>query len=523
MISKFAIKKDEDMGKEKVVIIMGHGYLRNLCAGTMCFIKEQQSGADAELCFAARYELAALLKEASKYKDLRRIYLVGMGMDASPEEMKMLLDEFLQREVRVDWISTIQPSEKSVQNYTGKINFVNKVGSLMTTWVKEKYGPWTGIEKYVDYLIKQEASGEGKEDAEVKLLYEMTGFVSRVTPKRGEHEASVIKEWVEGVKCLVEKKPYSLRLRNYIDKYELYGRRELKGYSAKMKELKERIFKVAAVDDVRVMILGESGTGKESVATYLHLNSKRWDKPLVFFNCASANPALLESAFLGHKKGSFTGATADKDGIFKQAHGGTLFLDEVGDLPIEAQGLLLRVLEEKRFLPLGGQREVEVNVRLITATNKNLWAMADEGKFRRDLIFRLQEFTLQTIPLREKLEDIYTIADHAWRARNNNQALPKEVEAVLCSYDWPGNVRELMNFLKYASVMGGDWAQLLQEYRSYVVRETRIEKLPENLDEMKHRHCRRILDQCGGNKSLAAEKLGITRVTLNNILKSSEK
>lgn len=196
---------------------------------------------------------------------------------------------------------------------------------------------------------------------------------------------------------------------------------------------------------------------------------------------------------------------------------------------MESQGVLLRILEEKRLLPLGGTSEVEVNVRLITATNKNLWKMAKEGTFREDLLFRLQEFTITTVPLREMMEDVAEIADALWRGRKG-VPLPDGADEVLMTYSWPGNVRELSNFLKYADVMGhGNWRDVLSRYLENRGTEEKTGGedipgvMPVRLDEVAAWHCERVYQQCG-SISRAAELLGIQRATLRrHLLKRGSK
>ena len=181
-----------------------------------------------------------------------------------------------------------------------------------------------------------------------------------------------------------------------------------------MRELRSYIERIAAHPEARVLILGESGTGKETVALQIHNRSPRKNEPFYAFNCASVNPELLSSRFFGHEKGAFTGAAKRELGLFELANGGTLFLDEIGELPLEAQGLLLRVLEEGRFMRVGGTEEIEVDVRLVTATNRNLPARVREGKFREDLFMRLNVIQLRIPPLREHTDDIRAIADNWW-------------------------------------------------------------------------------------------------------------
>ncbi|MBJ6799601.1 sigma-54-dependent transcriptional regulator [Geomonas propionica] len=209
----------------------------------------------------------------------------------------------------------------------------------------------------------------------------------------------------------------------------------------------------AAVSDAGVLILGETGSGKELFARAVHQNSKRCDKPFVVVDCASLPETLVESLLFGHEKGAFTGAEKARDGLISQAHGGTLFLDEVGELPFATQKAFLRVLQERRYRPVGGARELESDFRLVAATNRNLNQMADVGTFRSDLLFRLSTFVLELPPLRERSEDIKELARYYMdKFCENNGLSPKgscpEFVETLQAYNWPGNVREFINTIE---------------------------------------------------------------------------
>ena len=303
--------------------------------------------------------------------------------------------------------------------------------------------------------------------------------------------------------------------------YRRYGHRELVGKSAAMKELREYIDRVAAHPEARVLILGESGTGKETVALQIHAKSPRRNEPFYAFNCASVNPELLESRFFGHEKGSFTGADRSEPGLFELADGGTLFLDEIGELPLEAQGLLLRVLEGGRFMRVGGKTEIKTDVRLVTATNRNLPRMVRQGKFREDLFMRLNVVQLHVPPLREHLEDIDDIADHWWFGRFRKH-LSGEQLAALKDYGYPGNVRELMNLLERAAVLDErDFSRLVANHREMNAgfegedeSSTAPDVPPELLDEAIRHHVRRIFCKYARNVTRAAAALGISRTTL---------
>ena len=305
-----------------------------------------------------------------------------------------------------------------------------------------------------------------------------------------------------------------------MEHYRRYGHRELVGKSAAMKELRGYIDRVAAHPEARVLILGESGTGKETVALQIHTKSPRRNEPFYAFNCASVNPELLESRFFGHMKGAFTGADRDEPGLFELADGGTLFLDEIGELPLAAQGILLRILEGGRFMRVGGKTEIKTDVRLITATNRNLPQMVRKGKFREDLFMRLNVVQIRVPPLREHKEDIADIADHWWFGRFKKHLSEKQI-AALKEYDYPGNVRELMNLLERAAVLGeSDFAQLVARHREMNAGFNEGDDgsspaiAPDLLDDAIREHVRRVLRKYALNVTRAASALGISRTTL---------
>ena len=215
---------------------------------------------------------------------------------------------------------------------------------------------------------------------------------------------------------------------------------------------------VVAPTDSTVLLLGETGTGKELIARAILNVSSRSNRPFVKLNCAAIPSGLLESELFGHEKGAFTGAVSQKIGRFELANGGTLFLDEVGDIPLELQPKLLRVLQEQEFERLGSTRTIRVDVRLIAATNRDLAQMAAEKQFREDLYFRLNVFPIRIPPLRERQGDIPLLVHHyvdkyAQRMNKQIESIPEETMAALCRYSWPGNIRELQNLIERAVIM----------------------------------------------------------------------
>ena len=232
---------------------------------------------------------------------------------------------------------------------------------------------------------------------------------------------------------------------------------DLVGSSSPMEEVRALIAQVAPTE-ARVLIMGESGTGKELVAHAIHRASHRSGRPVISVNCAAIPRDLVESELFGHERGAFTGATERRLGRFELADTGTLFLDEVGDLNLEAQAKLLRVLETGEIQRLGAERSQKLDVRVIAATNQRLEQAVSAGTFREDLYFRLNVFPVKLSPLRDRLEDLPVLVDHlAARVRPHNPAVfTAEAVAVMASYDWPGNVRELANIVERLSIIGGE-------------------------------------------------------------------
>ncbi len=302
---------------------------------------------------------------------------------------------------------------------------------------------------------------------------------------------------------------------NYVLRREiadLSGEAGIVGSSQAMRQLYKLIKRVAPTPST-VLIQGESGVGKELAARALHGMSTRATRPFVPVNCAAVSPELIESELFGHVKGAFTGATDTRSGLFVYANGGTLFLDEIGELPLPLQTKLLRALEEQRVRPVGSTKEVPVDVRVIAATNRDLHGEVAAGRFRPDLYYRLEVLTLTIPPLRERPDDIVPLAEHFNQQLAPRLGLPPlamrpEVAARLSAYAWPGNARELRNFIERALILGHFPVDGADEDGGAG------KDLPLTLAEVEQRHILAVLRQCEGNKTQAAELLGVSRKTL---------
>jgi transcriptional regulator with PAS, ATPase and Fis domain len=287
-----------------------------------------------------------------------------------------------------------------------------------------------------------------------------------------------------------------------------------------MQQVKSLIARVAPTEST-VLIEGESGTGKEIVANAIHQNSGRGDNTFVVINCGAVPESLLESELFGHEKGAFTGAVKRKSGLFEIADAGTLFIDEVSEMSPAMQVKLLRVLETGRFRRVGDIREIEVDVRVICATNKKLEEETASGRFREDLYYRINVMKIQLPPLRERKSDIPLLVDHFLRSsRRHDAARMRVASAVLDAferYHWPGNVRELSNVIERATILANNNIISMREIPLLDTKDTTdLRESPArlSLNEIEKRHIQLVLDSTGGNKTKAADILGVSRPKL---------
>lgn len=291
------------------------------------------------------------------------------------------------------------------------------------------------------------------------------------------------------------------------------------GQNRHIRAVFNQVMKVAPTDST-VLISGESGTGKELVATSIFEHSLRKDKPFIKLNCVAIPEGLLESELFGHEKGAFTGATAKKLGKFELANKGTLFLDEIADMPLNTQAKILRALQEKEFESVGGTRSVKVDVRFIAATNKNLMKMVNEGLFREDLYYRLNVFSIQLPPLRERKEDIPLLVEHFLQKAPKPAQASASIIQLLMNYSWPGNIRELQNTIERAAVMSEDGiiqpshmpAHIAGDLESQVMLSLPpTASINDRLREMEKAMIIQALKKTGGVQARAAELLGLSQ------------
>jgi len=498
----------------KTLVLTGWGWKEYAVAAAAALAA---IGDDVEVLGMSRRRLPEFMeREAAHW---RRIVLVGIGLSGDEARLARALQS-LKGKTKVVWISAIPLADshrRTLAPYMKVLEFAGGPfnGSLVKA-VGAAFG--TDVARFLPY------AAEGAKTPKYVLPYHEL-FSAAMFAYRSYRDTAPYSMAIESLARGVPETSWRPELRQLIEHYRLYGHRELVGKSAAMEELRGYIDRVAAHPEARVLIIGESGTGKETVALQIHAKSPRRAEPFFAFNCASVNPSLLESRFFGHEKGAFTGADRTELGLFELADGGTLFLDEIGELPLDAQGLLLRVLEGGRFMRVGGKAEIKTNVRLVTATNRNLPRMVRHGKFREDLFMRLNVVQLRIPPLREHKDDIDDIADHWWFGRFRKH-LSKEQIAALKEYDYPGNVRELVNLLERAAVLNEcDFGRLIATHRAMNAGleaddqpPQTGEEIPDLLDEAVRRHVRRILGKYAQNVTRAAAALGISRTTLRKWL-----
>ncbi|OGW40452.1 MAG: Fis family transcriptional regulator [Nitrospirae bacterium GWD2_57_9] len=341
-------------------------------------------------------------------------------------------------------------------------------------------------------------------------------------PFKLDEVRKVVREAAEKVSLKKENK----HLREQIEHYQ--GKVKIITQDPSMQRLLETARQVAPTD-CNVLITGESGTGKELFARYLHFSSKRAEGPFFAINCGAFTEELLTSELFGHERGAFTGATGAKKGLIEMAGGGTLFLDEITEMPASMQVKLLRVIQEREMLRVGGTELIKVDVRLVAATNRNIQDAIREGSFRQDLYFRLNVVTLRIPPLSQRKDDIhllsyYFLKKYAVLMKKNVTEITPDVIGLLMNYDFPGNVRELENIIERGVALATgcmiELAHLPEDLRELSIRTFRKKegKIP-SLEDQETAYIKWVLNEVGGNKTVAAQMLGIDRVSLWRKLK----
>ncbi len=488
---------------ERTLVLTGRGYSDYVIAAAMTLKKYPK----AELLAMSRCHLPEFMERVEGYD---RIVILGVGLSGDAERLAKALKRLKKDGVNVVWLSGIDFPAWMGDDIRANLEAHVYPGSDIIYAVAETYG--LECNEFDDYCSENTQNG-----MDYLEMIEAADYF-----QRSYQDDTALPRVIRHIAAKHDKSKWTSDEQQMVEHFRRYSSCELIGKSNDITELREKINRIAPFEHARVMIMGETGTGKEAVATQIHNKSPRRKEPLVSFNCACMASDILESRFLGYKKGAFTGAVEDRKGLFEAADGGTLFLDEIGELPPEAQGLLLRVLERGRFYPVGeSKKEVTVDVRVIVATNRDLPSMVREGKFRADLYQRLSAIQLFTPPLRHHKEDIPLLVCN-FRKRNKMEGnlTPEQCEALM-EYDYPGNVRELFNLLERAEVMGiKDYRQLIREHREINARmQPQVEvESPDNLEEATRLHVKRVFEKYGGNITRAAAALDVSRNTVRKYL-----
>ena len=489
----------------ETLILTGWGWSDYACAAALTL----RHFGKADIRGVSTRRLPELLNEISGYKT---ILILGVGLTGNPELLQKGVEKLRTKGCNIRWISALPFPGNLPDSLRILLNpFIDEDG--VTAAVSSCFGI-----PYDDLLPLVREENSTSELRQFRQLLEAAMYFYRNYQEEKPYSDAIR----HIAQCDPESK-WSDFERQMLEHYKRFGNRELAGKSHAMQELLHKINLAAPHDHARVLIFGESGTGKETVALQIHNKSPRRNEPYITFNCACVASHLLESRFFGHEKGAFTGATERKRGLFELADGGTLFLDEIGELPLEAQGILLRVLEGGRIIRLGGSEEIEVNVRLIAATNRDLAAMVHDGKFREDLFHRLNVIQILVPPLRERKCDIEQIANGYWLKQHKHRLTPEQVE-VLKTYDYPGNVRELFNLLERASVLDEqDFSRLLAEHKQMTasLAPAAAAELPDELDAATRLHVRHVYEKYNNNLSRAAAALKIARNTVRKYLEEA--
>jgi Nif-specific regulatory protein len=322
----------------------------------------------------------------------------------------------------------------------------------------------------------------------------------------------------------------SLKVENRRLRTDIDAEHQMIGNSEAMNEVQRFLSRVAKTDST-VLIGGESGTGKELVARAIHRMSVRAQMPFIAVNCAAMTETLVESELFGHEKGAFTGAVTQAKGKFESAAGGTIFLDEVGELPLTTQSKLLRVLQERELNRVGNSRTIKVDVRVLAATNRDLETDIHDGRFRRDLYYRLNVVAITLPPLRQRRDDIiplaeYFVAKSNTRCNRRVRGISPDAAACLVHYDWPGNIRELENTIERAVVLGASDTILLEDLPEMLLesnspaRSTNHSGFHDSVRKNKIEIIQRALDKCDGNHVEAAKLLGLNRTYLHRLIRT---
>ena len=496
--------------KRPTLIVSGLGTLDEYLFATAIALRVRPC---AEIAFSSRSALPDVLQERAGGA-FGEVLLLGVGLSAEAGRLLAALEAFRRHGARIVWISVagfaVPPAFAAAQ-------FPLDVRECAVETLPDAVAASLGghVEDLLAAYRDSGRSGTAKAWRERLAAVEWNFANTR--------DFHSLESFARDLADRVSPAQWDGASRRLVENYLQFGYRRLETSSPAMRRLRKDIGRVARSGAMRVLVTGESGVGKETVAQQIHVQSGRRG-PFLAFNCATVAKELLESRLFGHARGAFTGAVDSRPGLFREADGGTLFLDEIGELPVELQGVLLRALQEGRIQPVGEPHETKVDVRVVTATNRDLAALVHEGRFRADLYWRLSAVEIHVPPLRERAEDFRPIAQALWRAfAPKRKPLPPATLEMLASWSWPGNVRQLGNVLERAALFEDrSMEDLLAEEKA---RSAALSDAPPSpptppagadapLDVVIRAHVRAVWERHGRNVSVAARILGISRNTL---------
>lgn len=497
---------------------------------------------DAGIYVSSSYHLARCLESIARHDSVKKVHICGMGFRGPMMDLTASLRQLREKDAAVNWYSgsywNIDEIEKHVSelcsaHFHSDLSFDTQV---VVRQLELEDDPKSRLLIRLSDL-GAEPKGLGRDLAELVEAGKFRYF-----------QFGDLDSYPHAIRKLAAQYPLSPEERDIIKRFRAAGRSEgLDGASPAIKKIKGNLHRYGRLSRTNILIMGETGTGKERVARLLHFASPRATEPFFCENCATlSSTGLINSRLFGHVKGAFTGAVSDAPGIMDAADGGVLFLDEIGEMPMDTQAKLLRVIEHGTYTPVGTVEERRADLRIISATNCNLSQMVAEKKFRADLFFRLGALIIRIPPLRDRRKDIPYLAGSIRREleKKHEMELPlltKEQEQLLMEYDWPGNVRQLYNVLQKAWTleMLDDLEEIIDEQRRYLgplSRETRYDLRPPEsegfcvtgeidrpdgvvaLEQVVSEYSTKALAAFDGNKTRTAKALGISVNTLNKKL-----
>ncbi len=532
-------------GKPGEQVVVTYNGRPGACAAAAVLLKHP----DAGIYISSTYHLARCLSSISKHESIREIHICGMGYKGPVLDLLEALKRLHERAIKVNW-------------YCGNYWNMDQVGPGLAKLCTLHHSPDSDSDTNVIVdalgLAGNEHTGMLLELSDMNA--QPTGLAKDLSDlveagKFRYFQFGDLASYPGAIRKLAAQYPLSPEERKAVRLFKAAGQSEgLDGCSPAIRKIKGNLSRYGRLDRVNVLILGETGVGKERVARLLHFASPRAEEPFFCENCATlSGEGLINSRLFGHVKGAFTGAVQDTEGILDAADGGVLFLDEIGEMPLDTQAKLLRVIDNGAYTPVGSVQEKRTDVRIIAATNCDLGAMVNERAFRIDLFYRLNQLVIVVPPLRERLEDIPHLAGSIRRELERKHdmellQLTEEQTAALSSYSWPGNVRQLYNVLQKAWIleMMDDIDNIITEQAALVTVASPTEmksevnaaplsissggplmlpSMPSDVvpaDEVMSKYASEALTAFGGNKTKTAEALGISVNTLNKKLRSQD-